>query len=155
MLKYGLEVGQQKLCISDEVLDTFRSYRQVSRISKEAGGQLFATFEERDIVIRYATGIRQGDKRGWNFFRPNRNAERIEISEAFQKGLHYVGDWHTHPQAMPKPSGTDIKNIQDCYSRSKHSLNHFVLIIVGTQDVPAGLSVSIHNSSDSITLSAM
>lgn len=99
------------------------------------------------------TGLRDGDKRGRFLFWPNRKKEQNEIKELFGEGYHYVGDWHTHPEAMPTPSNTDLVSVLECYNQSKHDLKYFIMVIVGTDPFPNGLHASIHNTSDSITLS--
>ena len=57
--------------------------------------------------------------------------------------LHYVGDWHTHPEPQPRPSGTDTRSFWDMFRKSRHQLAGFVMIIVGTIAPPAGLFVGI------------
>jgi integrative and conjugative element protein (TIGR02256 family) len=130
--------------ITDEVLTTFASYRQTSQNKKEAGGQLFATFDNGDAIIREATVPSLDDKRGRFFFLPNRWKERKEIQNRHSQGLHYVGDWHTHPENNPLPSQQDLRSISNCFEMSTHQLNFFFMIIVGKSDFPAGLHVSIN-----------
>lgn len=105
-------------------------------------------------MVCKATGPKENDKRGRFFFLPNRKSERAEINRNHEDGLHFVGDWHTHPEAVPRPSGEDLTSIQNCYSESTHSLKYFVMIIVGTSAFPEGLCVSIHNGAEAIFLSA-
>jgi hypothetical protein len=56
-----------------------------------------------------------------------------------------VGDWHTHPEALPGPSGLDIASISDSVRKSTHALNGFLLVIVGQAEPPDGLLVSVHD----------
>ncbi|WP_282059489.1 Mov34/MPN/PAD-1 family protein [Roseobacter litoralis] len=63
-----------------------------------------------------------------------------------KSGLHYFGDWHTHPQSVPTPSGTDLSSMADLFSRSKHELIAFLMVIVGTEGFPDGLHVSVHEA---------
>lgn len=102
-------------------------------------------FEANDVIVTAATGPRPGDRRGLRHFFPDRNAERQEIDRFFNESLNFVGDWHTHAEETPKPSQRDIRSIRDCFRKSKHSLNSFILIIVGTGEFPNGLSVTVHN----------
>lgn len=135
--------------IEECVLEIFEEHKQLNDASLEAGGQLFAHFSDNTISISRATGIRDGDKRSRFFFIPNRLKERIEIKKHFKQNLHYVGDWHTHPQSKPIPSNTDIENITECFRLSKHDLKYFIMIVVGIDKFPNGLSVSLHNSQNS------
>ena len=42
------------------------------------------------------------------------------------KGLHFVGDWHTHPEAVPTPSSSDIRTIKEAVAKSRHHLHGFL-----------------------------
>lgn len=81
-------------------------------------------------------------------FIPNRIAERREITRLFKSGLHYVGDWHTHPEPRPVPSETDAESFKDMYQKSRHNLASFVMIIVGTAASEEGLYVGLCNDKE-------
>jgi integrative and conjugative element protein (TIGR02256 family) len=83
---------------------------------------------------------------------PDRWAEQREIDERFSKGLHFIGDWHTHPEDRPQPSPIDINSTGDGVRRSRHSLRGFVMVIVGRIDFPDGLHVAIHDGDHSHVL---
>ena len=132
------------LLLMDAPLARFHRYRQTGR-RKEAGGQLFATFEEGITRIVCATGPRHTDRRRPASFIPDRLAERREIRRLFKRGLHYIGDWHTHPELEPTPSNTDIESFREMFCESRHSLLNFVMVIVGVAQVPDGLYVGLCN----------
>ncbi len=145
-MKFIYENGVTVL-LEDCVLSHFSKYRQISDSGLEAGGQLYIRKgSDRNIFsICCATGPKKKDKRGWSFFFPNRQLENLEIGKYYKKGFDFVGDWHTHPEDKPIPSKTDIKSVRDRFFKSIHSLDYFVMIIVGRADFPDGLSVSLHN----------
>ena len=145
VISYIIGTSGQRLLLADEVLAHFRRHRQLTGHSKEAGGQLFATFNSNRIQIERATGPRKKDRRGLTFFIPNRLSERREIAWQFKAGLHYVGDWHTHPEPRPQPSSTDIDSFQDMFHKSRHKLASFVMVIVGTVGPPEGMFVGLCN----------
>ena len=64
------------------------------------------------------------------------------------RGLHFIGDWHTHPERLPRPSPSDVHSIRQAFKLSKHHLNGFVLLIAGTEVFPHGLFVSLYDSLD-------
>lgn len=132
------------IVIADDVLGNLRAHRQLHPCDKEAGGQLFATFSGQMIKVCLATGPRRQDWRRRFRFRPNRSRENREIKKLFNQGLHYVGDWHTHPEPTPTPSGEDMDSVAECFALSTHKLEGFLLIIIGTADVPDGLWISVH-----------
>jgi hypothetical protein len=53
---------------------------------------------------------------------------------------------------VPHPSFDDIQSMQDCFRKSKHGLNSFLIIIVGTDPLPDGLYVALVNASGLIKL---
>jgi len=139
--------------VSRSVLNHFESHKQHSFFSREAGGQLFASFSDPSVMnIVDVTGPRPSDKRTTFSYCPDRIAERVEIKERFAKDLHFVGDWHTHYQRVPQPSGRDEQSIRELVRASSHDLAGFVLIVVGQAMFPAGLHVSFHSKSESMQL---
>lgn len=143
MITYTIGTSGQQLLITDRVLAHFRRHRQLSDRDREAGGQLFATFDRNTIQIERATGPRKSDRRGLRFFIPNRFSERREIKNHFKAGLHYVGDWHTHAEPRPRPSSTDIDSFRDMFRKSRHKLAAFVVVIVGASEPPEGIFVGL------------
>lgn len=136
--------NKHRIYFTEDVLRHFDAHRQTRLDNTEAGGQLFA--EIGDVTtIRRATGPRKWDRRGRFFYFPNKILEASEIRTMYRQGLHFVGDWHTHPEKIPTPSSTDIQNIRRCYKESRHQLLGFMMVIVGLAPFPEGLSVSFHN----------
>lgn len=155
MLNYSFNNSDFSIVLTDKVLAHFEKYKQIRFRDKEAGGQLFARFDGIETLVEEATGPRPTDKRTRNSYRPDRFAEQEEIFRMYERNLHYVGDWHTHPSLIPEASGIDVSNIRSCVINSLHKLNGFLMIIVGTNSFPTGLRVSIHTGQQELVLSAM
>ena len=145
-VRYPIGKSGQYLVLDQAVLDHFYKWRQLHPGMDEAGGQLFGVIKGTTITISLATGPRRSDRRGRFFFLADRFAERLEISAMHKSGLHYFGDWHTHPQPLPTPSSTDLASMADLFVRSKHELRAFLMVIVGTAGLSIGLHVSLHES---------
>lgn len=139
-LLYTSSGGGPRLLIRQAVLAHVGRYRQKSFWSREAGGQLFGRVEDDVWTVDQATGPRTTDFRSRFSFRANRYAEQREIEERFTTGLHYLGDWHTHPEHDPQPSATDIESMQEMVAASRHELPGFLMLIVGID----GLWMSMH-----------
>jgi integrative and conjugative element protein (TIGR02256 family) len=145
VIEYPIGTSGQVLAFRTEVLDHFSRHRQRSWFDREAGGQLFARIDGARILVLEATGPRRSDRRSRYSYAPNRRAEQAEILDRHAKGLHFVGDWHTHPERRPQPSHPDCTSIGECVRRSTHGLNGFVLAVVGQADPPDGLFVAVHD----------
>ena len=145
MIEYPVGSSGQVIIFESGAIDHFRRHRQRRRYQNEAGGQLFARFVDHRILIEEATGPRRTDRRTRTSYEPDRRAEQREIKERHSMGLHYVGDWHTHPEPVPRPSPLDAMSIGECVKKSRHLLNGFVLVVVGQAEPPAALHVIVYD----------
>lgn len=145
MLVYPVGASGEVIQYELGVLDHFDGHRQLRFWHREAGGQLFARIDGHRIVVCEATGARPEDKRGRTFFEPDRRSEQAEIDTLFARDLHYVGDWHTHPESSPTPSTRDYVTMASRVRLSRHRLAGFLFVIVGQLPPPNGLTVVIHD----------
>lgn len=152
MTDYPIGDSPQVLRLTGHVLRHLGQHRQVRFWHREAGGQLFARLSSNLITVEEATGPRPSDCRSRTSYAPDRVAEQAEIVARHAHGLHFVGDWHTHPERVPTPSPRDLASMADCFRRSRHGLQAFVLVIVGQLDPPTGLHVSLHDGQASYVL---
>lgn len=153
-LDFTIGVSGQTLHFTRGVVDYLYRHRQKGWFSRESGGQLFARFEDSKITVEVATGPRRTDRRGRCSYVPDRSAEQAEIRAHFKQGLHFIGDWHTHPQKRPEPSHIDVRSIAESVQKSKHQLNGFVHVVVGLDKPPTGWCVVIHDGHDILRLVA-
>lgn len=131
--------------IDQIVLRVFETHRQTRCYHREAGGQLFGRAIGSRWKVSCATGPGRGDRRLRFRFRPDRVREQREINEYHTLGFDYLGDWHTHPEDVPRPSVRDFENIEDIVQRSTLGLSGLLLCVVGRQPFPAGLWLSLHS----------
>lgn len=136
------------ITILPTVIDHLTGHRQTGGGALEAGGQLFARIHHGSWTIVRATGPRRSDWRSRFGFRPDRKEEQKEIEALFEEGFHYVGDWHTHPELVPTPSSRDLQSMAEQVSHSNHQLPGFVMIIVGLEEGPRGLSITFHDGNE-------
>jgi len=143
----SLQVGAsgETIVLPNQVLEHFWRNRQFRWWHREAGGSLFARIEQQLITIEAVTGPRPTDQRTRYSYSPDRLAEQREIEAFYKHDLHYVGDWHTHPEKIPVPSGTDERTMASRVLESKHQLRGFVFAIVGNGPLPDGLTVVVHD----------
>lgn len=150
-MRYKIPDSQQVLELHPPVLRTFHQYRQTGQ-KTEAGGLLFAQYFLPRVLVVEATLPTNEDKRERHGFIPCSQLRRKLIEQRFPLGLHYIGEWHTHPVNKPSPSTLDLVSMQASFLCSKHELNYFVLIIVGTRISDNSLWVSLHNANQAIRL---
>ncbi|MCJ2124574.1 Mov34/MPN/PAD-1 family protein [Methylobacterium sp. J-077] len=139
-----LQTGKIRVRITAEALTTFAGHRQKRCYHREAGGQLFGSIRPSIWTVLEATGPRKGDRRGRYGFWPDRASEQRDIHSFHARGLEYLGDWHTHPEDRPTPSGKDMTSIASIVRESTHHLPGFLLCIVGRLSFPDGLWLSLH-----------
>lgn len=128
--------------ILPDVVEWFIAQRQTSWLSIEAGGQLFGRATNGQWVVEICTGPRPTDVRSTCRYAPDVNAENKEIMEMYERGMHFLGDWHTHYQKIPTPSRQDIVATQRCYHGAITGLPGFLMIVVGKNfpEIPCSLS---------------
>lgn len=142
-LVFEKESGGPTVTFSEAAIAAMVRHRQLDAKSMEAGGQLFARFEGDNTVVVEATEPKSGDSRARCLFIPNRWLQRLEIKAMHKEGKHFVGDWHTHPEPRPSPSGEDIRSMVECFCKSHHELRAFLMVVVGTAEIPEGLFVCL------------
>ncbi len=130
MQDFALPNGS-RLRFIPEVAAVLSKHGQVRATSKEAGGMLFARFADGLVSIEHVSTPSLFDFRSRFAFRPSLAHQRDTIRKQFSKGLHFIGEWHTHPQEQPEPSQQDIDTARDCLFESKHELNSFVVVVLG------------------------
>lgn len=152
VIEYPIGQSKQVLRFTDPVLRHFEQHRQVRFWQREAGGQLFARLQPGLLIVEEATGPRPTDRRTRTSYVADRVVEQREINERHASGLHYIGDWHTHPERVPVPSPRDVASMVDCFTKSTHALHAFVLVIIGKLEFPTSIHVSLHDGHDQHTL---
>lgn len=97
------------------VLETFKRYRQCSIAATEAGGVLLGYVRGGHLEVISATPPQPGDVRRRTRYDRNDKTHQEMADLLWEKsdgGIRYLGEWHTHPEDMPTPSGIDISGWQ-------------------------------------------
>ena len=77
----------------------------------ETGGLLLGWTSTSDIVITHTIGPGPGAEHQPTGFTPDRDWQYAQIDELYAESgrtLQYLGDWHTHPDGLPRPSALDV-----------------------------------------------
>ncbi len=110
--------------------------RRLFQVAEEERGRSFSIPELYSNVT---------DERWRMLFVPNRILQRRLIKKYFKIGRHFVGEWHTHPEPNPTPSGLDLKSMSEAFLKSQHELNYFIMAIIGNKPDVLNIWVSAHN----------
>lgn len=98
------------LYFHEEVLTVFASHVQHSEIDTESGGILLGRIRGQNLEITEATSPSVHDKRSRFFFERLSENHRLVAEERWHTSggtVHYLGEWHTHPEEFPSPSSVD------------------------------------------------
>lgn len=119
-------------------------YRHVQRWpwQKEAGGELFAVDPDASgIHITNAAGPSPCDHRARNAYKPDIDTAHRERLRQFDVERYAVGLWHTHPEAVPKPSYLDQQTTTDYLLAFTGDRTHFLMAILGNRGDPPNMQV--------------
>lgn len=128
-----------RIKVTSPVLKVMQAYAQHSRTATEAGGVLLGRYiqNSNDVVVDAVTEPMPGDRRTrCSFFRAKaRHQAAINAAwEASDGTCTYLGEWHTHPEANPTPSGVDTKGWCRRLREDQYDEELFFLI-VGTAEI--------------------
>lgn len=132
-------VNKGKIKICQNIIHILFEYIQKKGGSKEAGGILIGKENKsnENIIINHITVPMSKDERKHNRF-IRKDKKHIELFENLYKSsdetLRYIGEWHTHPEAIPNFSSIDLKNWKKISKDSKGDVK-FYHIIVGYEAV--------------------
>ena len=146
-LTFGHDDFEQTVEIDAVALAHLGSYRQSRPWSAEAGGQLFGSVERDTVRITEACGPFLSDERRRTSFRSDPVAAQLSIDQCSERGLLYLGEWHTHPEPRPSASMTDRDAFSRLMQRSAVRVSTLILIIQGTSKNADGVAVYSGHSS--------
>lgn len=125
------------LSLAEPVIAVFQRHIQARPSDCEAGGLLLGTVHGSSLAVTEATVPTTWDKRLQYFF------ERMPFGHSSIAQTHwkasggmvrYVGEWHTHPQDYPYPSGLD-RTEWNKLSRKRADGRPMLAVIVGRKDL--------------------
>ena len=129
-----------RIKLDANVLSKISKYIQVEKNMSEAGGVLLGRYiiDSKDIVVDDVTTPMKNDVRQRCYFiKIKSNHQRI-VTRRWNKSkgtCNYLGEWHTHPEAVPTPSSIDISEWKRQLRSSKFEDDCLYFIIAGTQKI--------------------
>ena len=131
-------VNKRKIKVCHNITHTLFEYIQKGFFSKEAGGILIGKENKsnENIIINHITVPMPKDERKHNRF-IRKDKRHIELFENLYKKsdetFRYIGEWHTHPEAIPNFSEIDLNNWKKISKDSNN--NNYYHIIVGYEAI--------------------
>ncbi len=145
-LTYRLAGANWSLVLEASVASFLMGQAQRGFTSRERIGQLYARdLSGPRVVVDAATRL---DPRQSSFARVTFDAQRMaaERMAQFERGLHFVGLWHTHPEPDPVPSELDRRLAEDHAGAASDMLAGIVFMIVGNLRSSRSLCVWVQES---------
>jgi integrative and conjugative element protein (TIGR02256 family) len=127
---------------TEEVAAKLLSYRQTGKKPEQGGILLGRLGTDGMVVVERITEPGVGDRFGRFFFDRCRKRAQKAVDRAWEESsgkLIYVGEWHTHPEAHPRPSGRDLTMIRNMRIESKMHIDFLVQVIIGLKSCWVGL----------------
>lgn len=117
--------------IHPECMERMSRYTTGPEHELEAGGIFLGSYRGPHIEISAITEPKPGDRRGRYVFDRSDPGHQTAAKSAWRKSSRtttFTGEWHTHPEDVPTPSGIDLRTWRDLMKKSKEPL---VFIILG------------------------
>ncbi|MBZ9749740.1 Mov34/MPN/PAD-1 family protein [Deinococcus sp. HMF7604] len=126
------------LTVTVAVLNTLWAFVQHQPDATEAGGMLIGHHPEATpgIILDRHTTPQQEDQRSRYRYHRDQAAHQVLLSMQWSLSGHtrtYVGEWHTHPEAVPTPSKLDRRSWKAALRETDFRGPGLVFIIIGTR----------------------
>jgi integrative and conjugative element protein (TIGR02256 family) len=132
-------VADAWILIEEEALEIVGRYRQSSPGASEGGGVLLGYRRGNHLHVTQATVPSERDERSrFSFDRFDRRHGWFVMRrwKGSNQRCDYLGEWHTHPESHPSPSGTDEREWRKLHTSNPRPL---LFWIEGTADRWLGL----------------
>lgn len=147
-MKFQLQGANWNLEFAPEATAVLCANAQTKSASYEAVGQLYTRdLTGTTVLVEHASLlVPRRASRGRVQFDPQK--AYTERTALFERGLHCIGIWHTHPERHPSPSGEDKVLARDYAIAARPALAGIVFVIVGTLPPPNAFRVWVDNGNE-------
>ena len=137
-LPLGYEIGEYTVILSESVLSLFRKFIQDTIAKNEAGGILLGSIVGGKIYVIKASIPNKLDKATRTSFNRDKDVAQIIVDYEFENSngtMFYLGEWHTHPEDYPTPSGQDRHMTIEQFNKSRLSQPFSIMLIQGIKGI--------------------
>ncbi|MFH1465457.1 MAG: Mov34/MPN/PAD-1 family protein [Pseudomonadota bacterium] len=133
--------GGGRVAATSEVWEVWSAAMRDAMAGAETGGILLGRRlkDSADVVIDQALPALQEDDRGFlSFIRGEAHQRSVDRAWRDSMGvINYLGDWHTHPQRVPSPSGRDVQTWRRLASIQQEEHRPLFFFILGNEGISA------------------
>ncbi|MER9491565.1 Mov34/MPN/PAD-1 family protein [Mesorhizobium sp. M0320] len=110
----------------------------------ETGGILIGRYltDGHTVVLEEATEMPKDSQFGPTWFRRGQRGLEALLKDRWARGLHYVGEWHSHPGGSPEPSSDDLAAMHRIASDPLYRCPSPIMLIIGGEP-PQRVSISL------------
>lgn len=123
--------------LTAEAFATICAEAIVSVDGRETGGILlgFDPDEHGEALVMEAGGPGPNAERRWDFFqRDLANAQELADAAYGRSCARWIGEWHTHPRGLLRPSGKDLRTYRGFLRDPSLGFGSFLALILSAQD---------------------
>lgn len=119
----------------------------------ETGGILIGYYDgELTAVVDEVVPMPRDSTFGRSWFRRGQHGLDDLLRNRWRKGLHYVGEWHSHPGGDPAPSGPDRAAMSRIVADPLYRCPAPILLIVGGRAPGFSISVNVFTRDGTVRL---
>lgn len=133
-----VKIDKYDILFHAEALAILERFTQNKPALPEAGGIILGKIIDGQVNITKLSVPTPLDKCSrFNFERHKHSAQIILEYEFYNSNGQtiYLGEWHTHPEPFPSPSGTDLKMIESQFRNNQLKTDFLILMIKGTKGI--------------------
>jgi integrative and conjugative element protein (TIGR02256 family) len=137
MSSWAADEKRTLLHLSDATLQTFYLHIQSADTDCESGGLLLGSVHGAHMLIEQATVPTTWDRRfRYMFERMPFGHQAIALARwtASNGTVRYLGEWHTHPEDHPHPSGLDRSEWRRL-AKLRRDMRPMLAVIVGRKSL--------------------
>lgn len=128
--------------LDQAVVTVMQRYMQRAADDLEAGGVLMGRRlrGQPHLIVDELTTPMLGDRRRRTRFSRGYETHQRILDEKWQQSggtCGYLGEWHTHPEPVPAPSATDLRNWRRHLLDDVFDGDYLYFIIIGTEEIRA------------------
>lgn len=127
---------EQFVYFSQSVLEVFQRHVQKDD-GTEAGGILLGHVRGKHLEVLEASEPTRQDRRLRYFFERMIHGHKSLADRRWQESnglVRYIGEWHTHPQEVPRPSSIDLDE-WEILAKGRSDRRPLLAVIVGRQNL--------------------